>query len=157
MNYSWPGNVREMRNVMERAVILCKRPDNAEDLCRSNCEPTCSRSSTPTMTTGRAGNLDEMRKADNHRSGADGMASGQSFRDPWNFTKHALSPAQVLRAYPVEEDSRTACLIAFRLFELKRPSRGSRRPCSGPPLFFVLLEPTGLTLRQVYGEAWTEK
>jgi two-component system, NtrC family, response regulator AlgB len=23
-NYSWPGNVREYRNVIERAVILCK-------------------------------------------------------------------------------------------------------------------------------------
>ncbi len=25
-NYNWPGNVREMRNTMERAVIVCDGP-----------------------------------------------------------------------------------------------------------------------------------
>jgi DNA-binding NtrC family response regulator len=25
-NYSWPGNVREMRNTLERAVIVCEGP-----------------------------------------------------------------------------------------------------------------------------------
>jgi DNA-binding NtrC family response regulator len=30
-NYSWPGNIRELRNVLERAVILCEDRQIAED------------------------------------------------------------------------------------------------------------------------------
>ncbi|NUN50476.1 MAG: sigma 54-interacting transcriptional regulator [Candidatus Brocadiae bacterium] len=33
MNYAWPGNVREMRNVIERATVLCEKPIiDVEDL-----------------------------------------------------------------------------------------------------------------------------
>jgi DNA-binding NtrC family response regulator len=33
MNYAWPGNVREMRNVIERATVLCEKPViDVEDL-----------------------------------------------------------------------------------------------------------------------------
>ena len=34
--YPWPGNVRELENAVERAVVLCRRPQiDAEDLPES--------------------------------------------------------------------------------------------------------------------------
>ena len=31
--YTWPGNVRELENAIERAVVLCRRPQiEMEDL-----------------------------------------------------------------------------------------------------------------------------
>ena len=31
--YPWPGNVRELENAIERAVVLCRRPQiDVEDL-----------------------------------------------------------------------------------------------------------------------------
>lgn len=39
-SYSWPGNVREMRNVCERAVLLCKGPTiEADDIVLGRIEP----------------------------------------------------------------------------------------------------------------------
>jgi len=32
MNYGWPGNIRELENVIERAVILSQGPDLAVEL-----------------------------------------------------------------------------------------------------------------------------
>jgi DNA-binding NtrC family response regulator len=45
--YSWPGNVRELENAVERAVVLCRRPQiAAEDLPETVIEP-------PARPTGR--------------------------------------------------------------------------------------------------------
>jgi two-component system, NtrC family, response regulator HydG len=41
LNYSWPGNVREMENVIQRAITLCRRDTvGAEDLPRSLIQET---------------------------------------------------------------------------------------------------------------------
>jgi Response regulator containing CheY-like receiver, AAA-type ATPase, and DNA-binding domains len=37
--YQWPGNVRELENVMERAVVLCKKSMIAIDLLPKNIVP----------------------------------------------------------------------------------------------------------------------
>jgi DNA-binding NtrC family response regulator len=35
-NYEWPGNVRELENAIERAVVLCRRPQiDVDDLPES--------------------------------------------------------------------------------------------------------------------------
>jgi len=31
LGYHWPGNIRELRNVMERAVLFCEQPEIAEE------------------------------------------------------------------------------------------------------------------------------
>jgi DNA-binding NtrC family response regulator len=39
--YNWPGNVRELENAIERAVVLCRRPQiDAEDLPETLHTPT---------------------------------------------------------------------------------------------------------------------
>ena len=32
--YSWPGNIRELRNLIERAMIVCHRTEAAASTCR---------------------------------------------------------------------------------------------------------------------------
>lgn len=40
MNYPWPGNVRELENAIERAVVLCRRPQiDVQDLPETLQEP----------------------------------------------------------------------------------------------------------------------
>ena len=41
-NYSWPGNIRELRNCMEAAVVMC----NGEEITQEDLPPTISSSST---------------------------------------------------------------------------------------------------------------
>ena len=31
-NYMWPGNIRELRNVIERLIILCEKEISAKDI-----------------------------------------------------------------------------------------------------------------------------
>jgi len=31
-NYMWPGNIRELRNVVERLIILCEKEISAKDI-----------------------------------------------------------------------------------------------------------------------------
>jgi two-component system response regulator HydG len=51
--YSWPGNVREMRNVIERAVILSRgnwiEPSHLPPYIREGIRPPPSRASSMTM------------------------------------------------------------------------------------------------------------
>ncbi len=35
VNYSWPGNIRELENVIERAVIISRGPAGAGSYCRT--------------------------------------------------------------------------------------------------------------------------
>jgi DNA-binding NtrC family response regulator len=41
-NYSWPGNIRELRNCMEAAVVMC----NGEEITQEDLPPTISSSSS---------------------------------------------------------------------------------------------------------------
>lgn len=58
--YDWPGNLRELRNVVERAVILCK-----EDVIRSEQLPFAAngRPSTPGLRTGDSFTLEQLERA----------------------------------------------------------------------------------------------
>ena len=47
-NYDWPGNIRELRNVIERAVILARGGALDLDL-PTTTQPTTSSRSAPTM------------------------------------------------------------------------------------------------------------
>jgi DNA-binding NtrC family response regulator len=63
MNYSWPGNVREMKNVMERAVILAASDEiMPEDLPIELRTHIASRSALSNGQDSQPANLDEMKK-----------------------------------------------------------------------------------------------
>ena len=47
--YSWPGNIRELRNVIERMVVLCNSESLAEDLLPEDLQNTAS---VETIATG---------------------------------------------------------------------------------------------------------
>lgn len=44
-SYSWPGNIRELKNVIERAIIVCNDAitvnDLPVDMCREQCDNPC--------------------------------------------------------------------------------------------------------------------
>lgn len=57
-NYAWPGNIRELQNIIERAVILCKGTVTLQDL------PDSLRRREPVLDTGQnGGNLWDMERA----------------------------------------------------------------------------------------------
>lgn len=56
--YSWPGNIRELHNVLERAVLLADKPVLSDkDLCLDNRRPPSSTSAIDTSLT-----LEEMER-----------------------------------------------------------------------------------------------
>ena len=63
VRYSWPGNVREVINVLERAVLLCKGseidlPDLPQTLVAPGRRPPAGRESRPERA-GHAGDIDQ--------------------------------------------------------------------------------------------------
>ena len=37
LDYSWPGNVRQLESAIERAILLCEGDDHAARSCRRRC------------------------------------------------------------------------------------------------------------------------
>jgi len=53
-SYSWPGNVREMRNTLERAIIVCDGAVSKPNTCRQDSASSL-RSSAEDSDTVRLG------------------------------------------------------------------------------------------------------
>ena len=69
--YSWPGNIRELQNVIERAVILCKGAITASDLPDAVRQPVVTGDSTREGSSlrdrERAGILEALASCSNNR------------------------------------------------------------------------------------------
>jgi len=69
--YSWPGNIRELQNVIERAVILCKGAITASDLPDAVRQPVVTGDSTREGSSlrdrERAGILEALASCNNNR------------------------------------------------------------------------------------------
>jgi len=64
-SYAWPGNIRELRNTIERAVLLCNGVTiEVRDLPTERMAPTEERSSTlPPAEGGASGERDRILRA----------------------------------------------------------------------------------------------
>ena len=63
MNYKWPGNIRELEHVIERAVLISEDPIlQIPPLSGTSPEPASSRNSKPHARVGRARTLAEAEK-----------------------------------------------------------------------------------------------
>jgi formate hydrogenlyase transcriptional activator len=78
-NYSWPGNIRELQNVIERSVVLTNGPELHVALPETVGRPApivlYSRSSNATEAVERARILDALREARGQVGGSDGAAA----------------------------------------------------------------------------------
>ncbi len=85
MNYDWPGNIRELQNVIERSVILSNGPelrvDMPEAIGRANPSPHRGRRSPDTTDAGeRARILQALKEANGIVGGPDGAAARLGLR-----------------------------------------------------------------------------
>jgi DNA-binding NtrC family response regulator len=95
VGYRWPGNIRELKNVMERAVALCDGPEitsdhlplermgNGADLFDLN-EAAKVEASVPTDVTARLPPLDDPAKSADRQRILDALVASN-----WNQTRAA--------------------------------------------------------------------
>jgi formate hydrogenlyase transcriptional activator len=85
VNYDWPGNIRELQNVIERSVILSKGPELRVDMPEmmggsSPAAPRSRRNSGGTDAAERAGILKALKEANGIVGGPDGAAARLGLR-----------------------------------------------------------------------------
>jgi formate hydrogenlyase transcriptional activator len=84
MGYDWPGNIRELQNVIERSVIMSKGPElqvllpqftPQSNSLPAAAAPLYARPSNVSQAVERACILDALKEADGHVGGATGAAA----------------------------------------------------------------------------------
>jgi formate hydrogenlyase transcriptional activator len=77
-NYDWPGNIRELQNVIERSVILSKGPElqvALPEIAGRNAAPLYGRISHSSEAAERARILHALKEAKGMVGGANGAAA----------------------------------------------------------------------------------
>ena len=110
--YTWPGNVRELENAVERAVVLCRRPQiDVEDLPESVMLPGAAVGVRATAVVGEDGvvgsgdaagsGAGRTRTAD-HRAGAEAQQPRIASRRRRNWISTARRFTRKMRKYQLD-------------------------------------------------------
>jgi transcriptional regulator with GAF, ATPase, and Fis domain len=109
-NYDWPGNIRELRNVIERAAILARGRALQFDLPVTDSSPAPARSVPPPAADAR---FDVLTDADVRRQERENLAAALE-RTKWKI-KGADGAAELLGLKP------TTLLARMKKMGLKKP------------------------------------
>jgi transcriptional regulator with GAF, ATPase, and Fis domain len=99
-SYAWPGNIRELQNVIERSVIVCETDRFTVDPSWLSCEPSAPRQSVESSTAtqsvasiGRKSAAEEREAIEKALAATGGRVSG-----PWGAAVQLGVPASTLES-----------------------------------------------------------
>jgi PAS domain S-box-containing protein len=90
-SYAWPGNIRELQNVIERSVIVCETDRFSVDPSWLSCEPSAPRQGVAPM--GRMSAAQEREAIENALAATGGRVSG-----PWGAAAQLSMPPSTLES-----------------------------------------------------------
>jgi DNA-binding NtrC family response regulator len=117
--YSWPGNIRELKNVIERALVLCDRDEILPEhlpLDKMTAEPLGGRTTPPSHQIAPSTTLSPEEQADRQRM-IDALDANVG-----NQTRAAAALGMPRRTFVAKLDR----------YGIPRPQKGAPRP-AGPP------------------------
>jgi formate hydrogenlyase transcriptional activator len=89
--YAWPGNIRELQNVIERSVIVCETDQFSVDPSWLSCESPPPRQGVATF--GRRSATEEREAIEKALAATGGRVSG-----PWGAAAQLSMPASTLES-----------------------------------------------------------